>query len=466
MYKNVFINTLLVSTLLWIVQAKHGADSAENPPFESTDAVNKQVYEKVLTPESIANGKAHFEQVCAACHGKALEGGVGFNLKDNEWVHGDTPAQIIANIQTGFPNAGMPGFGAMYSEAQLQDIVAYVLSNREGFSNLHYTLYQLDSADDNNITEDKRIKSGPSLTPYADFSMPEVAHYYIEFEGDFYAPTTQDTQVWLEWGYSHEFDLYIDGALQERQGSPWYPVWPLKRGKQHVKMTYRSGDTKPGQRNLVLLGTNPDLTVKLFAMSTRAKAVLDDKQFNVTVDAQPVVLRKRVLDLPTYTISVGYPQKLNVGFNTKTCQINGLWQGDLMNIGPNISGRGEDPSIPLGDFAFRFPDSLGIASDTPLEQSCQYRGYKLLNGNPSFSFSLGDAVYTVSPKAINSTTMAFTFTTSSLQEKRNLILPESPGISWRYGGPNAPEKKISNAQALQFDNDGVAHITATLTLSK
>lgn len=32
----------------------------------------------------------------------------------------------------------------------------------------------------------------------------------------------------------------------------------------------------------------------------------------------------------------------------------GLWQGDMHNICPNVSGRGDDPSLPLGDCVFHY----------------------------------------------------------------------------------------------------------------
>ena len=52
---------------------------------------------------SIKRGKALYDSICFSCHGKNLEGGIGFNLKDQIWVHGNTPAQINATIKKGFP---------------------------------------------------------------------------------------------------------------------------------------------------------------------------------------------------------------------------------------------------------------------------------------------------------------------------------------------------------------------------
>ena len=48
---------------------------------------------------NIDAGEQIFSQVCAACHGKDLSGGAGFNLKDGEWIHGDSPEDILNSIK-------------------------------------------------------------------------------------------------------------------------------------------------------------------------------------------------------------------------------------------------------------------------------------------------------------------------------------------------------------------------------
>ena len=133
-------------------------------------------------------GKTLFNQVCASCHSKDLSGATGFNLKDGEWIHGRQPSQIIKNIKNGFASAGMPGFAGVYSEPQLESIVAYILSKREGFDGLTYKLYQMNTSEDKEVTPSKLIKQGELPTNLVNLQLPEVEHYLIEFEGDFYAP--------------------------------------------------------------------------------------------------------------------------------------------------------------------------------------------------------------------------------------------------------------------------------------
>ncbi|MCB1326894.1 MAG: cytochrome c [Spirochaetales bacterium] len=46
------------------------------------------------SPAAIASGEASYGQVCAACHGPELRGGVGPNLVDAEWLHMDSPTTL------------------------------------------------------------------------------------------------------------------------------------------------------------------------------------------------------------------------------------------------------------------------------------------------------------------------------------------------------------------------------------
>lgn len=420
---------LSVCLLSFPVMSAEGQNPAQTPTSNEFD---ERILALMTSSERLDEGKQLFQQICASCHSSDLSGGTGFNLKDGIWVHGGQPSQIAHNIENGFMMAGMPGFGGIFSQSQIASIVAYILSKKEGFEGLTYKLYQLDSPSDTVVTESKLIKSGAALGVLADFSMPEIQHYFIEFEGDFYAPNDMDTQIWLEWGFPHEFNVYIDGELQTRGGKPWYPTWKLKRGKQHLRLTYRSGDNKPNQRNLVLLGTNLDMTLKLFALSTRGQNVLDDKQFNVTSTESPVILRKRVLDLPPYTLVVGFPEQLNVGFNTRSCSVNALWKGDLMNIGPNISGRGEDPSIPLGESIFTYPQQLNFVEGTPNDkpENCTYRGYRLVDNYPVFSFSLGEQHLELSIRPIGRSEMTFNLTSTQSSSQTFLQLPQAEKLGW------------------------------------
>lgn len=419
-----------------------------------SNAIDNRLTVKSANTQLIAQGQVLFEQVCASCHAKDLSGASGFNLKDGEWIHGDTPSQILQNVKTGFRNAGMPGFGDVFAEEQLESIVAYVMSKREGWDNLTYSLYQLKDPNDKVVNTSKLIKSGKLKGGLADFAIPEIQDYVIEFEGDFYAPNALDTQIWLEWGFPHDVLMYVDHELVPRGGTPWFPTWRLKRGKQHLKIRYHSGTTKPNQRNLVLIGTNLDMTIKLFAVSSRAKGILEGKKFDVKADHKTRILRKRINQLPPSTIAVGLPLKLNYGFNTKSCAIVGLWQGDLLNIGPNIAGRGEDPSLPLGQMVFHSPQQMSHQTDGG---RCVYQGYQLKNGEPVFAYQINKVSYLLAVAARSNDEITFTYTADT--KSTSLILPESNKLIWSALG----QQLAPGTANLVHDKNAQFVLTATIT---
>ena len=73
-------------------------------------------------------GKATFASMCSSCHAADGGGGIGPNLTDLHWLHGDTPMQIIGTINGGVLEKGMPAWGKLLRPDQLTAVAAYVLS--------------------------------------------------------------------------------------------------------------------------------------------------------------------------------------------------------------------------------------------------------------------------------------------------------------------------------------------------
>jgi cytochrome c oxidase cbb3-type subunit 3 len=82
-------------------------------------------------PKALAVGKAQFDSKCTPCHGAAGEGLVGPNLTDNYWIHsrGDIHG-ILSAIRNGFPEKGMPPWGAIVPPEEQAPLAAYVMSLR------------------------------------------------------------------------------------------------------------------------------------------------------------------------------------------------------------------------------------------------------------------------------------------------------------------------------------------------
>jgi len=95
----------------------------------SIDVTNDGLFwEMADTASFVSAGQASFETNCVACHGKGLQGGIGFNLVDDEWIHGSTPSEIYVSIANGFPDKGMLPWENILGQKRIAEVVAYVLS--------------------------------------------------------------------------------------------------------------------------------------------------------------------------------------------------------------------------------------------------------------------------------------------------------------------------------------------------
>lgn len=102
-----------------------GLQKSSAPPAENLD-------ETALAALAADSGKMQvgheiFELKCASCHGVKGEGGIGPNLTDTFWIHGD--GSLSANyktISTGVLEKGMPAWATMIKPEELNLVVAYV----------------------------------------------------------------------------------------------------------------------------------------------------------------------------------------------------------------------------------------------------------------------------------------------------------------------------------------------------
>lgn len=390
--------------------------------------IDRNIIDMIEDPMVLTQGEKLYQQTCASCHSRDLSGATGFNLKDGEWIHGNKPSQILNNIKNGFMKAGMPGFAEVYAEQQLSSVVAYILSKRQGFDGLTYKIYQMKDKLDRQIAEDKLIKSGKVASNVADYALPEIQDYVIVFEGDFYTPKDEDTKVWVQWGKPLEINIDVNGRRIERVGQ-WNPTWELARGRQRLKITYYSGNNKPKQRNISLIVTNVDMSIKLFPISEKGRSVLADNKIELKATGKTLVQRKKIVKIPTYSISVGLPSKMNYAFNTRSCSIVGIWQGDMLNVGPNVNGRGQDGSLPLGFWLFHSPTSLHHEESD--KATCRFKGYKMVNDEPVFTYMIGAIEYVLFASSNYQGQLSFHYKSKNLsQSSLALSLPEIKDFKW------------------------------------
>lgn len=82
-------------------------------------------------PQFVEAGKITYMTNCVACHGANLEGGIGFNLADAEWVHGGSPVDIFHTIEVGVIEKGMQPWGPTLGAKKIAEVVAFILDHNK-----------------------------------------------------------------------------------------------------------------------------------------------------------------------------------------------------------------------------------------------------------------------------------------------------------------------------------------------
>jgi cytochrome c oxidase cbb3-type subunit 3 len=125
-YRSPYHNPYGDDTPRSLLLAAHG----DGPRMLVTRESDTVTYVAVIDPGLIAAGRESFEKVCAQCHGKLGEGGVGPNLTDNYWLHGADITSVVKSVKYGYPAKGMIPWRGTLSEDELINVSSYVLTLR------------------------------------------------------------------------------------------------------------------------------------------------------------------------------------------------------------------------------------------------------------------------------------------------------------------------------------------------
>lgn len=77
---------------------------------------------------ALSSGKTIFEGNCAACHAADGGGGVGPNLTDEYWLHGNSIKDVFTVIKYGVVSKGMVPWQDQLSPEEIQQVASFVLS--------------------------------------------------------------------------------------------------------------------------------------------------------------------------------------------------------------------------------------------------------------------------------------------------------------------------------------------------
>ena len=139
--------TIAFSIVYWFYYAQSGLPQEDGPyveaeiarieaermktSFELNDANLWAMSQQAVI---IAEGKATYDSLCAACHLTSLKGksespaAIGPDLTDEEWIHGAAPMALYGVVDKGVLEKGMPAWGPILGAEKSAAVVAYILS--------------------------------------------------------------------------------------------------------------------------------------------------------------------------------------------------------------------------------------------------------------------------------------------------------------------------------------------------
>lgn len=108
-------------------------ENAKMAARNATELSDRVLWDMSLDPKIVAAGKNTYLTTCAACHLPDLAGLVGPNMKDQNWIHGGKPLELLKVVVEGVPAKGMPAWGPILGQQKIAESLAYILSfHKEG----------------------------------------------------------------------------------------------------------------------------------------------------------------------------------------------------------------------------------------------------------------------------------------------------------------------------------------------
>ena len=109
-------------------QIQHAALLAEARAKAGMMSITAETAEFSEDAGIIEAGNAIFQQNCAVCHAKDGGGGVGPNLTDEYWLHGNDIKAVFKTVSEGVPSKGMIPWKGKLNPKDIQDVSNYILS--------------------------------------------------------------------------------------------------------------------------------------------------------------------------------------------------------------------------------------------------------------------------------------------------------------------------------------------------
>lgn len=149
---------------------------------------------------------------------------------------------------------------------------------------------------------------------------------------------------------------------------------------------------------------------KYFSQGAQAKppAGLYPNAIVLKADTRPVIYRNFITGLSPRGIAVGYPEGVNIAWDSQTMTLAKVWKNDFVDASKHWIGRGPGAQEPLGDAVLAVDSAVAVARLDSEDQawpggdaskgSARFLGYRLnASGQPTFRYRIDDVVVEDTP---------------------------------------------------------------------
>ncbi|MEL6974353.1 MAG: PQQ-dependent sugar dehydrogenase [Bacteroidota bacterium] len=114
---NLFVRLVLFG-LFYILMSCNSSKDSEAP----ADDIDSSEETLDLTGVALT-----YRNHCGGCHGQNMS-----SFVEREWTYGNSSDEVIQSIANGYPNTGMPAYGATFSEEEIAELTNYILTEIDG----------------------------------------------------------------------------------------------------------------------------------------------------------------------------------------------------------------------------------------------------------------------------------------------------------------------------------------------
>lgn len=124
---------MMISVFLRLLSGSAAAEEmkdAHKPAQHRHQEYTKLKNPVAKTGTSVIQGRKLYEKHCQSCHGESGKGGIGPDLTDPLWLHGNTDGEIFNVVTQGIEGTAMRGFEKELTKEMRWHLVNYLKSPR------------------------------------------------------------------------------------------------------------------------------------------------------------------------------------------------------------------------------------------------------------------------------------------------------------------------------------------------